>query len=276
MSMNQRPAGGPGKDGNKGKGKGSFDKGAARPEKGGGSAWDKGGGKEMSGYWQGGGKSDGWGKGSGKWDDGKGRGKSDGWSGSYFGGGGYGKSGKGDYGKDYGKGGKDYGKGDKGGKSFMKGGKDAQKGYSQKGSSKGGGGKNSKGDGKDKGGSRSGGKAGKGLTAQGVPVGELLPEMNSDAKKEFAEEFDLSAAATKFDKVTDAEEKKPLSGYSKVSSFFDNISCEATDRAEEADRPRVDREKARAFDKETFGDTSRPPRPAGVRRGKGKGKGGGK
>ena len=40
--------------------------------------------------------------------------------------------------------------------------------------------------------------------------------------------------------------------YWKASSFFDNISCEATDRAAEVDRPKVDREKAREYDKADF------------------------
>lgn len=287
MSMNQRPAGGPGKDGNKGAGKGM----SQRFDKGGGGVWgqlSKGGGKESSGYggkgdgWgKGGGKSDGWGKVGGKGKDdgwGKGRsdggwGKGDGWGksggysgGGYSGGGSYSMGGKG---KDYGK-----GKNDKGGKS--KGGKDDGKGYS-KGKSKGDGygksegkGGYGKSEGKGDKGRRSGGKAG--TTASGAPVGELLPETNADAKKEFAEDFDVTASNTKFDKVKEADEKQILSGYNKTSSFFDNISCEATDRAADADRPKIDREKARQYDKETFGDTRRPPRPVGVRRGKGKGK----
>lgn len=112
------------------------------------------------------------------------------------------------------------------------------------------------------------------MTANGVPVGELLPEDNATAKKEFAEDFDLSAAGTKFEKVTEeSTDKKPLAGYNKTSSFFDNISCEATDRADNVERVKVDREVAREHDKDTFGDTRRPPRPVGVRRGKGKGKG---
>jgi len=118
----------------------------------------------------------------------------------------------------------------------------------------------------------------------GVPVGELVPEDNADAKKEFAEEFDYGASNDKFakDKVTTIEDVdgledrlKPLEGYDKNKSFFDSISCEATERsADGQDRVKVDRDKARQFDKETFGDTRRPPRPTGVRPGKGRRRGG--
>merc|ERR550537_1130654 len=127
-----------------------------------------------------------------------------------------------------------------------------------------------KGYGKDRGSRPKGG----GATASGAPVGELLPEVNADVKKQCAADFDVDAANTKFEKVTDEGDKpKPLSGYNKTSSFFDNISCEATDRAAESERPKVDREKARQYDRDTFGDTRRPPRPVGMRRGKGKGSG---
>lgn len=104
--------------------------------------------------------------------------------------------------------------------------------------------------------------------------------MNDAVKKEFAEEFDVSAANTKFDKVKeetlgDVEERlKPLQGYDKARSFFDSISCEATERAAEGERQKVDRDVARQFDKETFGDTRRPPRPIGGRIGKGRRRGG--
>jgi len=114
-------------------------------------------------------------------------------------------------------------------------------------------------------------------------VGELPPEENAEAKKEFAEDFNYEAANEKFDKVQimesvegDAdvveERLKPLSGYDKGKSFFDNISCEATERTVEAERQKVDREKARQFDRETFGNTRRPPRPTVARPGKGRSK----
>merc|ERR1712137_697536 len=116
----------------------------------------------------------------------------------------------------------------------------------------------------------------------GVPVGELPPEENAEAKTEFAAEFDYDASNGKFDKVqtievtddgVDLEERlKPLSGYDKGKSFFDNISFEATARPLEAERQKVDRDKARQFDRETFGNTRRPPRPAGGRPGKGRSK----
>jgi len=114
----------------------------------------------------------------------------------------------------------------------------------------------------------------------GIPVGELIPEENSDVKKTMEEEFDIQGAFEKLEKVQTLEgvegvsdKLQPLDGYDKAKSFFDSISCEATDRADQADRQKVDRDQARRFDKETFGDTRRPPRPTGTRRGKGMGRG---
>lgn len=132
-----------------------------------------------------------------------------------------------------------------------------------------------------KGGGRRGGVGSGGSGAVGAPVGELPPEENADVKKEFAEEFDYEASNEKFDKVQTIEgveeqgvavdgKLRPLSGYDKGKSFFDNISCEATERAVDSERQKVDRDKARQFDRETFGNTRRPPRPTGGRPGKGR------
>jgi len=148
-------------------------------------------------------------------------------------GGGYGKDG---YGKD---GGKTKGKGkyerDRGGKGGGKFGKDG-KGFGKKG------------------------------RHDGAPVGELVPEENATTKRECASEFDLNAANERFEKLENPDtgiDLKPLDGYDKTKSFFDYISCEATERAGTSERPKIDREKAREFDRETFGDTRRPPRPQG-------------
>lgn len=107
------------------------------------------------------------------------------------------------------------------------------------------------------------------------PIGELVPEENKP-KAEFNEDFDVDSANKKFEKPTindtDTGAPKPLSGYSKNISFFDNISCEATDRALQPERERMDRDKAREVDRETFGETRRPNRPM---KGKGKGRKGG-
>jgi len=167
---------------------------------------------------------------------------------------------------DKGKGGKDAGKGLKGeikGKGKDKGGKVG----------KGDGGKAAKGDkGKGKGG-------GKGGRRDGAAIGELLPETNEEVKKEYEQEFDVTAANSKFDKTAVAQEGeegdslKPLPGYDKTKSFFDSISCEATERSGAADRPKADVAKMRSMDRETFGDARRPPRPGGMRRNRGKGKG---
>lgn len=166
----------------------------------------------------------------------------------------------------------------KGGQGEWKGGKKGGgdlKGKGKGKSFKGGDGKGKGGKkGHDKGGKRSGGRTASGMG--GIPVGELQPEENAEVKKECAEDFDTTAANDKFEKVLDIDgvegvedRLKPLSGYDKAKSFFDSISCEATERPIEAERPKADREKAREFDKETFGDTRRPPRPAGKGRRRG-------
>lgn len=264
MSVNQKPAGsgpppaqkGGGYDGGKSQGKSSgggwWEQNRQDFQKsyGGDSAWGKGSGsygqQSSWGYSDKGGKDSGkgsWGKSSGK-DGGKG----------YSSGKSY-DSGKG---KSDGKG-KSSDKGKSGGKSDGKG-----KGYDGKGKStyvekgKGGGGKGK-------------GKAGQ----EGTPVGELLPDTTGAGKKEFTEDFDVSGANAGFSKVASiddaTDEMKPLAGYDKSSSFFDNISCEATERAGDVKREKVDRAKAQENDRVTFGDTRRPPRPVWSRRGKGKG-----
>lgn len=303
MSVNQRPPGsavggkasggksgsssvpggyGGGYSGGKGSGGGSSSYGAGG--KGGwGGGWQKpdsrSGGQAYRGGGGGGGGYGGWGGdayggGGGKACGGKQKGGPDGGKG---GGKGMPKGGKDKGGKGGDKGGgKDKGGkgGDKGGKD--KGGKGGDKGgkaMSGKGGKGGGGGGQGGGGGRRSGGS--GGGAGDG--AGGTPVGELLPQVNEAEKSKYTEEFDYEGENKKFDKVLkDVEgdeavddKLKPLSGYDKGKSFFDNISCEATERAGDAERPKVDRNKARQNDRETFGDTRRPPRPTGGRRGKG-------
>eukprot|EP00435_Cladocopium_sp_Y103_P058332 s777_g20.t1 len=117
---------------------------------------------------------------------------------------------------------------------------------------KGDGGKGAKGEkGKGKGG-------GKGGRRDGAAIGELLPETNEEVKKEYEKEFDVTAANSKFDKSAVAQEGeegdslKPLPGYDKTKSFFDSISCEATERSGAADRP-----KARTSRVESWSETSR-------------------
>jgi len=290
----------------------SGSKGAGPPATASSSAWGKGS-TDYGGYSSGGGKNSG-GKSSASGYGGKGQSTGyGGYSSSSYGATsykdavsskGYGKADskgkgkfeeKGDKGKGksaWGKGEeKGKGKGGKGGKAEEKGkGKSDDKGkgkFSSKSEEKGKGkssskGKTSKGEkggksdgrGKGGGGSKGGGDSG------GAPVGELLPEDNADAKKEYAEEFDMDKANDSFAKIgekegtDDVDEKhKPLSGYDKSKSFFDSISCEATERTNEADRQKVDRDRARKFDMETFGNTRRPPRPTAGHRGKGSRKG---
>lgn len=277
MSVNQRPAGGA--VGAKGGGGGGANTSAFTGKNSGGSygkATAKGSANQQSGNdknWSGWGA--GWQRSDNRFQDNNVYRGGGGGGGTYAwrkdGGGHQGKGGGGGQqkGMDTCKGGKSVGKGKaKGGKTPMKGG--------------GGNDRTGKGAGSGCGGAdrspHSGGAGGRrsGVdTAGGTPVGELLPSTNEAVKSEYAEEFDYATENGKFDKVVKVEgeeidEKlKPLSGYDKVKSFFDNISCERTERAGEAERPKVDRNKARQNDRETFGDTRRPPRPTGGRRGKG-------
>lgn len=285
ISVNQRPAGKDGKGkGDTGGSGGSFMQGKATYGKGASPApwappspapW---GGKSSPGTswntgasWEKGGKGD-WnppawapakpsppsGKG---WNAGYEKGQPTGYGGYGGGyGGNYGGGGGGGYGNDYGKGygysqtrsfARDYGKD---GKAKGKGKFDRDRDRGAKGVGK-------------------FGKDGKGFGKKGrhdgAPVGELVPEENATTKRECASEFDLTAANDRFEKLdnpdagTEGADLKPLDGYDKTKSFFDCISCEATERAGTSERQKIDREKAREFDRETFGDTRRPPRPQG-------------
>jgi len=162
------------------------------------------------------------------------------------------------------------GKGKSDGKGFQgkKGDKGSPKGKDGKG--KDGKGKDGKGKGKGEGKGKDGKGEGKGGRRRGGGgngiVGELLPEENADTKRQCAEEFDFVSSAQKFDKVSDLDALKPLEGYNKGKSFFDSISCEATERSGEAGRQRSDRDKAREADVEAFGDANR--RGKGQRKGR--------
>ncbi|EUD69551.1 hypothetical protein C922_00415 [Plasmodium inui San Antonio 1] len=93
-------------------------------------------------------------------------------------------------------------------------------------------------------------------------IGELESQPNPALKNKFSPDFDFSTNNLKFDKSTILEEKNkdPLTlnnniqvgGYDKNSSFFDNISCETLDKQQGKDE-RVDREKLRMLDVDTFG-----------------------
>lgn len=240
-----------------------------------GEKGDKGGGfggKEGRGDTKGydyGGKG-GFGK---SWEDKGGKGSYKGWD-DYRGGKGSSKGWEDKGGK---KGGGDYGfrKGDQGKNSHFGGG-----GYNSYGG-KHDNGKNgkgySKGDSDNYKGKKGAGKSfskGAGRGKNGPAVGELVPEANAEAQEKYGEDFDYTASTEKWTKIETEEEAqeamKSLPGYNKSKSFFDNISCEATDRAAQEDR-RVDRAQIRSTDRETFGDTGWRP-PLGGKRGKGKGK----
>ncbi|ANQ09489.1 Uncharacterized protein PCOAH_00047440 [Plasmodium coatneyi] len=93
-------------------------------------------------------------------------------------------------------------------------------------------------------------------------IGELESQPNPALKSKFSPDFDFSTNNLMFDKSTilDEKNKDPLAlnnnievgGYDKNSSFFDNISCETLDKQQGKDE-RVDREKLRMLDVDTFG-----------------------
>jgi len=93
------------------------------------------------------------------------------------------------------------------------------------------------------------------------PIGELTANENAQLKAEIGtEEFDFSSANEKFTKpsetVTESAGDDTRAGYSKTKSFFDDISCDALDRAGGKEGARFDRsarDKQREVDKETFG-----------------------
>ncbi|KAF8818382.1 FFD and TFG box motifs protein [Cardiosporidium cionae] len=114
-------------------------------------------------------------------------------------------------------------------------------------------------------------------------VGELLSQPNSLLKDQVSNDFDFDSSNAKFEKAiingisenTATISNKLIGGYDKKSSFFDNISCESLDRKQGRDE-RLDRDKQRALDVDTFGDaasTFRGPRFS-FRRGRGRGRGG--
>jgi len=88
--------------------------------------------------------------------------------------------------------------------------------------------------------------------------------------KPILEEFDIQAANLRFDKekilgeVSKDKSEQGTPAYDKTSSFFDNISCEATDRMKDEKTTRAMSEQ-RKIDAETFGVNAR--RDGGYNRG---------
>lgn len=100
----------------------------------------------------------------------------------------------------------------------------------------------------------------------GKVVGELTAQPNTNLKTQVASAFDFEQSNSKFEKDKVEKENvqnKPASDtYNKSQSFFDNISCETLNRQHGRDN-KIDREKQRVLDTETFGPTaalSRAPR----------------
>ena len=97
------------------------------------------------------------------------------------------------------------------------------------------------------------------------PVGELSASENAQTKAMVSEEFDFSSANEKFEKPPEVAKDESRSGYSKVKSFFDDISCDALQRATNQQQGGFDssaRDKQREVDRETFG-ASANTRPFG-------------
>jgi hypothetical protein len=91
-------------------------------------------------------------------------------------------------------------------------------------------------------------------------------------KNEVGNNFDFDAANAKVSEDK-AEPPKYECGYNKTSSFYDTISSDARKKeTKDGESFRVDREKQRELDKDTFGVTALK-RPFG-RRGDGRGRGG--
>ncbi|SPJ13107.1 trailer hitch homolog, putative [Plasmodium sp. DRC-Itaito] len=94
-------------------------------------------------------------------------------------------------------------------------------------------------------------------------IGELQSQPNPALKNKFSPDFDFNTNNMKFDKSNILDEKNKeastslnnhmqVGGYDKNSSFFDNISCETLDKKQGIDE-KVDREKLRMLDVDTFG-----------------------
>ncbi|CAG9335389.1 unnamed protein product [Blepharisma stoltei] len=78
--------------------------------------------------------------------------------------------------------------------------------------------------------------------------GELHGNTNENLKEELKEDFDFQTAAIDREQKPETREKC----YNKKSSFFDTISCKSAETAES----RLDREKQKELDAETFGEES--------------------
>ena len=96
------------------------------------------------------------------------------------------------------------------------------------------------------------------------PVGELSASENPQTKALVSEEFDFSSANEKFEKPAEVSKDETRSGYSKAKSFFDDISCDALQRAsgQQGGFDRAARDKQREVDLDTFG-ASASTRPFG-------------
>jgi len=89
-------------------------------------------------------------------------------------------------------------------------------------------------------------------------VGELPAQPNQVVKSQVSGDFDFEGANQKFEKghlkpeELEKEAGVQMGGYDNKSSFFDSISCETLDR-QAGHETKIDRDKQRQMDTETFG-----------------------
>lgn len=90
---------------------------------------------------------------------------------------------------------------------------------------------------------------------------DFLPSTDGKEKEAFKEDFDFKKAADEFAKRREGKPEEAAAvaeaagAYKKVSSFFDNISCETKQRLAQKEKPdaRVEREAQTKVDTDTFG-----------------------
>lgn len=120
-----------------------------------------------------------------------------------------------------------------------------------------------------------GGYRGRPFTSRRV-IGELSAQPNHSLKSQLEKAFDFDESNRQFDKANNTQEQpgepgkenavqtpiKPV--YDKQTSFFDRISCETLER-QDGHPHRVDRNRQRQLDVETFGPAAANPIRRGAR-----------
>eukprot|EP00388_Colpodella_angusta_P005267 GDKJ01016404.1.p1 GENE.GDKJ01016404.1~~GDKJ01016404.1.p1 ORF type:complete len:320 (+),score=108.05 GDKJ01016404.1:21-980(+) len=98
-----------------------------------------------------------------------------------------------------------------------------------------------------------------------IPIGELPANTDAPLRKEFSEDFEFNADIPTVEKEK-AEFATAPAAYNSKSSFFDNISCEKTDRnGQQRQNDTSDAQRRRQTNIETFGVAQAPRGPGFVR-----------